>query len=124
MNIQLFSQNLQKEKEQVNLESYDVSSQIRRFAPEVILSCENDKLYIDDGYIFQSYSDFFLFLNNGEQLNLPKIKKDDSGYFILLPKGKFFKLVCNECQFEWEGGALTVWCPNCGSLDWRIKRNI
>lgn len=119
MSLSLFGQTSQT----LLLKHLDASHDILVNAPHVIEECVEGKLYLNESAIYDS---FYLDLEDGRTLSLPERLQDSQGSYLVSHSSvakKPFKLICNKCNHEWEGGVFTVYCPKCGSRDWRIVRN-
>lgn len=114
-------------------EANQVVESILDCAPESVDSIRQNKIYFDTGKTYQICDQWFLETDYYGDLFLPGAVHDDEGVSISLAnnphdvkpkrKKKLFKLVCNSCLHEWEGGVFTIRCPKCRSKDFSIVPN-
>ncbi len=92
-------------------------------APEIIKKYDSDKFYLDESRIISNNEEISFIKTNKKDIPLHRslIFSDHNGKYLSYSKEilakKMFKHVCNDCDFEWEGGAFTFRCPNCRSTD-------
>ncbi|MEX0961705.1 MAG: hypothetical protein WDZ28_02480 [Simkaniaceae bacterium] len=106
-----------------NESNHSLVKNISNKVPEVILGYTSDKLYLDDQFIRCDSNGDFLIDYTEAMFYLPPLSLDQNGIYLTLHDTKLFKLICRDCKYEWAGGAFTIWCPNCGSRDFRIALN-
>ncbi|MGD2170399.1 MAG: hypothetical protein PVI40_09185 [Chlamydiota bacterium] len=88
---------------------------------------KDQKVYLLEDRILDDLETQYLLTDNEDLIDIPFLSSDEEGVFISCSSSelakKLFKCVCNVCSFEWEGGVFTIWCPSCGSSDFRVVRN-
>lgn len=126
LSVAFFGHNTQREIEEVLLAQLNASHKIISYASEAIKGYEGGKLYLDESKLYETDSGSFINLSDGEKLFIPQLSKDLMGTYLItlsMVNSKFFKNVCNRCNYEWSGGVFDIWCPNCGSTDWVTVRD-
>lgn len=94
-------------------------------SPENIKQYEDGKLYLQESKISQKSGNLnaIIHLGNGEMIFAPILLNDTKGSFLPLTMkvvgNKMFKMHCNDCGYEWEGGVFTFQCDReeCGSTN-------
>lgn len=95
-------------------------------ALEAVIACEADKIYLATDRLYCNNGITFLRTYNGKSIALPSVSTDATGTYISINAmvgSKFFKCVCKDCSHEWEPSVFDIWCPKCGSTNWRVARN-
>jgi len=124
LSLTLFAETNQKESEErILLEHIQAVAQLLLYTPEAMLFNDGDKCYVDERIVIQNEGKDSIPLQNGNFLTLPARLVDANGSFLLaslVSSKKLFKCKCNNCPHEWYGGVFTMYCPNCGSSDFRV----
>lgn len=86
-------------------------------SPSVLRSFQNDKVYINNEsvWIDEISTDFFIILKDSI-VSTSFLFRDEKGFYIPVSLervgNKLFKLHCNDCGYEWEGGVFDFQCKN------------
>lgn len=124
--LTIFSLTVSLFSEKTQSDHISASHAILEHAPESIYLIIDDKLYIDENYLFEGMDNLCIGLSSGESIKLPTPLQDSlETYLVTGPTfgKKLFINICNKCEYAWEGGVFTFRCPECGSTDFRTVPN-